>query len=61
MLLHRKGTLTIEKSKSSRLSYSEVVSQAIFEKYKIDPMPLSTASVLLFIANTGKHTLAILK
>jgi hypothetical protein len=26
MLLHRKGKLTIAKSKSSRLSYSEVVS-----------------------------------
>jgi hypothetical protein len=26
MLLHRKGTLTIAKSKSSRLPYSEVVS-----------------------------------
>jgi hypothetical protein len=35
MLLHRKGKLTIAKSKSSRLSYSEVVSlplESIFSK-----------------------------
>ena len=46
MLLHRKGKLTIAKSKSSRLSYSEVVSLPL-ESILSDPWVEACAGGLL--------------
>jgi hypothetical protein len=56
MLLHRKGNLTIAKSKSSRLSYSEVVSLPLelmlskISRYEAD---LSDSMVSLISSSSG--------
>jgi hypothetical protein len=55
MLLHRKGKLTIAKSKSSRLSYIEVVSlplESIFSKIYRYEAELSD-SVVSFISSSS--------
>jgi hypothetical protein len=57
MLLHRKGNLTVAKSKSSRLSYSEVVSlplASIFSKISRYDADLSD-SVESFISSSSGH------
>jgi hypothetical protein len=51
VLLHRKGKLTIAKSKSSCLSYSEVVSlplESIFSKISIYEADMSDCVVSFF-------------
>jgi hypothetical protein len=62
MLLHRKGKLTIAKSKSSRLSYSEVVSlplESIFSKISSYEADLSV-SVVSFISNSSGYQVNII-
>jgi hypothetical protein len=59
MLLHRKGKLTIAKSKSSRLSYSEVVSLPL-ESILSSPLtaPRGRQSEALPIGNTYIYMLS---
>jgi hypothetical protein len=57
MLVHRKGKLTIAKSKSSRLSYSEVVSlplESIYSTISRYEADLS-ASVVSFISSSSGY------
>ena len=56
MLLHRKGKLTIAKSKSSRLSYSEVVSlplESILSKISRYDADLSDSVVSFNSSSSG--------
>jgi hypothetical protein len=58
MLLHRKGKLTITKSKSSRLSYSEVVSLPLtFILSKISTYDADLSDyVVSFISSSSGYT-----
>jgi hypothetical protein len=56
MLLHRKGKLTIAKSKSSRLPYSEVVSlplESIFSKISRYEADFSDSLVSFISSSSG--------
>ena len=64
MLLRRKGKLTIAKSKSSRLSYSEVVSlplESILSKISTYEADLSDYVVSFISSSSGYIKLTILK
>jgi hypothetical protein len=56
MLLHRKGKLTIAKSKASRLSYSEVVSlplESVLSKISRYDADLSDSVVSFILSSSG--------
>jgi hypothetical protein len=60
MLLHRKGKLTIAKSNSSRLSYSEVVSlplESILSKISRYEADLSDSVVFFISSSSGYNKL----